>query len=65
MQKYKAREINVQQKFFFSVPKKAETRSEFGAGCPKKKKTKKRQQQRFQCVESYFVVTKLSHTAYA
>lgn len=42
MQKYKAREINVQQKFFFSVPKKAETRSEFGAGCPKKKKNKKK-----------------------
>lgn len=42
MQKYKAREINVQQKFFFPVPKKAETRSEFGAGCPKKKKKQKK-----------------------
>jgi len=55
----------------FSVPKKAETRSEFGAGCPKKKrktknkKTKTEQQQPFQWVESYLAVAKLSHTAYA
>jgi len=28
----------------FSVPKKAETRSEFGAGCPKKKKKNQKQE---------------------
>lgn len=51
--------------FFFRCPKRRKLGQSLGLVAPKKKKTKKRQQQRFQCVESYFVVTKLSHTAYA
>jgi len=41
MQKYKAREINVQQKFFFRCPKRRKLGQSLGLVAPKKKKQKK------------------------
>lgn len=52
-------------KSFFSVPKKAETRSEFGADCPKKQKQHEQQSFLNEKLRVIFAVTKLPHTAYA